>query len=63
VGLGEAVGAGAGPDDVAAEGEAAEAALIAERDFADPTEESLADFRRVCHPLYSSEPDRRSPKR
>ena len=34
-----------------------EAAAIAERDFADPTEESLADFRRVCHPpLYISKP-------
>ena len=33
-----------------------EAAAIAERDFADPTEESLADYRRVCHPLYSSKP-------
>ncbi len=33
-----------------------EAAAAAERDFTDPTEESLADFRRVCHPLYSSRP-------
>lgn len=33
-----------------------EAAAIAARDFADPTEESLAEFRRVCHPLYSSKP-------
>jgi pimeloyl-ACP methyl ester carboxylesterase len=33
-----------------------EAAAIAERDFAEPTEESLAEFRRVCHPLYSSKP-------
>jgi pimeloyl-ACP methyl ester carboxylesterase len=33
-----------------------EAAGIAQRDFAEPTEESLADFRRVCHPLYSSKP-------
>ena len=33
-----------------------EAATIAERCFADPTEESLAEFRRVCHPLYSSRP-------
>jgi pimeloyl-ACP methyl ester carboxylesterase len=31
-----------------------EAAAAAERDFTDPTEESLAEFRRVCHPLYSS---------
>lgn len=34
----------------------AEAAAIAERDFAEPTEESLAEFRRVCQPLYSSKP-------
>jgi pimeloyl-ACP methyl ester carboxylesterase len=33
-----------------------EAAAIAERDFADPTEDSLAEFRRVCHPLYTSKP-------
>ncbi len=33
-----------------------EAAAIAERDFAEPTEESLAQFRRVCRPLYSSKP-------
>jgi pimeloyl-ACP methyl ester carboxylesterase len=33
-----------------------EAADIAERDFAEPTEESLAEFRRVCGPLYSSKP-------
>jgi proline iminopeptidase len=33
-----------------------EAATIAERDFAGPTEESLAEFRRVCGPLYSSKP-------
>ena len=33
-----------------------EAAAIAERDFAEPTEESLAEFRRVCGPLYSSKP-------
>jgi proline iminopeptidase len=33
-----------------------EAAAIAERDFAEPTEESLAEFRRVCLPLYSSKP-------
>jgi pimeloyl-ACP methyl ester carboxylesterase len=34
-----------------------EAAAAAERDFADPTDDSLAEFRRVCHPLYSSKPD------
>jgi pimeloyl-ACP methyl ester carboxylesterase len=33
-----------------------EAAAIAEREVAEPTEESLAEFRRVCHPLYSSKP-------
>jgi len=33
-----------------------EAAAIAEREFAEPTEESLAEFRRVCQPLYSSKP-------
>jgi pimeloyl-ACP methyl ester carboxylesterase len=33
-----------------------EAATIAERDFARPTEKSLAEFRRVCGPLYSSTP-------
>jgi pimeloyl-ACP methyl ester carboxylesterase len=33
-----------------------EAAAIAERCFTDPTEESLAEFRRICHPLYSSRP-------
>jgi pimeloyl-ACP methyl ester carboxylesterase len=33
-----------------------EAATVAERDFAEPTEESLAEFRRVCGPLYSSTP-------
>lgn len=33
-----------------------EAAVIAEREAAEPTEESLAEFRRVCHPLYSSKP-------
>jgi pimeloyl-ACP methyl ester carboxylesterase len=33
-----------------------EAAAVAERDFAEPTEESLAEFRRVCGPLYSSKP-------
>ncbi|MBV9092360.1 MAG: alpha/beta hydrolase [Streptosporangiaceae bacterium] len=33
-----------------------EAATIAEREFAEPTAESLAEFRRVCLPLYSSKP-------
>jgi proline iminopeptidase len=33
-----------------------EAATIAERDFAEPTEASLAEFRRVCGPLYSAKP-------
>jgi pimeloyl-ACP methyl ester carboxylesterase len=33
-----------------------EAATIAERCFTSPTEESLAEFRRVCHPLYSTRP-------
>lgn len=33
------------------------AAAAAERDFADPTDDSLAEFRRVCHPLYSSKPE------
>jgi pimeloyl-ACP methyl ester carboxylesterase len=33
-----------------------EAAAIAERDFAELSEESLAEFRRVCLPLYSSKP-------
>jgi pimeloyl-ACP methyl ester carboxylesterase len=33
-----------------------EAAAVAERDFAELSEESLAEFRRVCHPLYSSKP-------
>jgi pimeloyl-ACP methyl ester carboxylesterase len=33
-----------------------EAAAVAERDFAAPTESSLAEFRRVCGPLYSSKP-------
>jgi pimeloyl-ACP methyl ester carboxylesterase len=32
------------------------AAAAAERDFANPTDDSLAEFRRVCHPLYSSKP-------
>ena len=34
-----------------------EAAAMAERDFVDPTDDSLAEFRRVCHPLYTSRPD------
>lgn len=33
-----------------------EAAAVAARDFARPTEESLAEFRRVCGPLYSRIP-------
>jgi pimeloyl-ACP methyl ester carboxylesterase len=33
-----------------------EAAAVAERDFAELSEESLAEFRRVCLPLYSSRP-------
>ena len=33
-----------------------EAAAVAERDFAELTEESAAEFNRVCHPLYSSKP-------
>jgi proline iminopeptidase len=33
-----------------------EAAAVAERDFAELSEESLAEYRRVCHPLYSSRP-------
>lgn len=33
-----------------------EAATIAEREFAEPTEESLVEFRRVCQPLYSTRP-------
>jgi pimeloyl-ACP methyl ester carboxylesterase len=33
-----------------------EAAAVAERDFAELSEESLAEFRRVCLPLYSSKP-------
>lgn len=33
-----------------------EAAAVAERDFAELSEESLAEFRRVCRPLYSSKP-------
>ena len=34
-----------------------EAAAAAEREFANPTDDSLAAFRRVCHPLYSSKPE------
>jgi len=34
----------------------AEAAAAAERDFTEKTEESRAEFRRVCGPLYSSKP-------
>ncbi len=33
-----------------------EAAAVAERDFAELSKESLAEFRRVCLPLYSSKP-------
>lgn len=33
-----------------------ETATVAEHCFTDPSEESLAEFRRVCHPLYSSQP-------
>jgi pimeloyl-ACP methyl ester carboxylesterase len=33
-----------------------EAAAVAERDFTELTEESAAEFDRVCHPLYSSKP-------
>jgi pimeloyl-ACP methyl ester carboxylesterase len=33
-----------------------EAAAVAERDFAELTEESAAEFSRVCLPLYSSKP-------
>jgi proline iminopeptidase len=33
-----------------------EAAAAAERDFAELTEESAAEFDRVCYPLYSSKP-------
>lgn len=32
------------------------AAAVAERDFAELSEESLAEFRRVCGPLYSAKP-------
>jgi len=31
-------------------------AVVAARDFAELTEESSAEFNRVCHPLYSSKP-------
>jgi pimeloyl-ACP methyl ester carboxylesterase len=34
----------------------AEAAAAAERDFAEQSEESRAEFRRVCGPLYTSRP-------
>lgn len=33
-----------------------EAAAVAERDFAELSEETLAEFRRVCLPLYTSRP-------
>jgi len=33
-----------------------EAAAVAERDFSELTEESAAEFNRVCYPLYSSKP-------
>jgi pimeloyl-ACP methyl ester carboxylesterase len=33
-----------------------EATAVARRDFTEMTEESSADFDRVCYPLYSSEP-------
>ncbi len=33
-----------------------EAAKVAQRDFSEFSGESLADFRRVCRPLYSSKP-------
>ena len=33
-----------------------EAAAVAERDFTELTEESAAEFNRVCYPLYSSKP-------
>jgi pimeloyl-ACP methyl ester carboxylesterase len=33
-----------------------EAAAVAERDFTELTEESAAEFDRVCYPLYSSKP-------
>ena len=33
-----------------------EAAAVAERDFTELTEESAAEFGRVCYPLYSSKP-------
>ncbi len=34
-----------------------EPAAAAEREFANPTDDSLAEFRRVCLPLYSGKPD------
>jgi pimeloyl-ACP methyl ester carboxylesterase len=34
-----------------------EAAAVAEREFLGPTDGSLAEFRRVCHPLYSNRAD------
>jgi proline iminopeptidase len=34
-----------------------EAAAAAEREFANPSDDSLAEFRRVCLPLYSGKPD------
>ncbi len=33
-----------------------QAAAVAARDFANPTTESLAEYRRVCQPLYTSKP-------
>ena len=33
-----------------------EVAAVAERDFTELTEESEAEFDRICHPLYSSKP-------
>jgi hypothetical protein len=33
-----------------------EAAAVTRRDFTELTEESSADFHRVCYPLYSSKP-------
>jgi proline iminopeptidase len=33
-----------------------EAAVVAQRDFTELTEQSSADFNRVCYPLYSSKP-------
>ncbi|HLK00205.1 MAG TPA: alpha/beta hydrolase [Streptosporangiaceae bacterium] len=34
-----------------------EAAAVAKRDFTELTEDSSAEFNRVCYPLYSSRPD------